>query len=64
MSRRKGETVSGDAAWEKCGMRMTSEDVAEMNRLREASRTRALTSQEETRLYILSQRNKLRTRVL
>jgi len=63
MSKPKGEPISGDAAWEKCGMRMTSEEVAEMNQLKEASKVRALSSKEEQRLFILNQKNQTRTRV-
>jgi len=60
---RLGKKFEGDVAWEKTGIRMTSEEVAEMNRLREASKVRALSSKEEQRLFILNQKNQTRTRV-
>lgn len=48
---------------EKVDLRMTDVEVAEYNRLVEASKQRALTFAEENRLHILSKRNILRTRV-
>lgn len=56
--------VEGDKAWELAGMRMTTEQVQRMNQLRDASRVRALSSQEEHELWNLSQINKTRTRVI
>jgi len=64
MSRRKGETVSGDAAWEKAGIRMSTAQVQRMNELRATSKVRALSSAEENELFQLEQKNKTRTRVL
>jgi len=43
---------------------MSDAEVAEYNRLATASKVRSLTSAEENRLWVLSQRNKLRTQVL
>mgnify|MGYP001027438192 CR=1 FL=1 len=63
MSRPKGQPVSGDKAWEHVGLRMTDAEVAEYNRLVQASRERVLTSAEEHRLFVLSQKNRTRTRV-
>jgi len=54
--------ITGDKAWEAVGQRMSSDEVQEMNTLRAASKTRALTSQEENRLFVLEQKNKTRIR--
>ena len=62
MSKRKGETVSGDAALERLGLRMSTAQVQRMNELREASKVRALSSAEENELFNLEQKNKTRTR--
>jgi len=61
---KKKKVVSGDDAWILTGQRMSDAEVAEYNRLAMASKVRSLTSAEENRLWVLSQRNKLRTQVL
>ena len=62
MSRPKGEAIKGDAALEKVGLRMSTEQVQRMNELRQASKIRALSSSEERELWNLEQRNKTRVR--
>jgi len=62
MSKPKGKVVQGDEALELVGLRMSSAQVARLNELREASKTRALSSREENELWNLEQKNKLRTR--
>lgn len=54
--------ITGDKAWEAVGQRMSSDEVQEMNTLRAASKTRALTSQEEKRLLALEQKGRTRVR--
>ena len=56
------EIISGDEAAEKVGLRMSTEQVQRMNELRQASRVRALSSQEEFELSRLEARNRTRTR--
>jgi len=62
MSERKEPPISGDAALEQVGLRMSTAQVQRMNELRQASRTRALSSSEELELSRLEAMNKTRTR--
>ena len=62
MSRPRSEAIKGDAALEKVGLRMSTEQVQRMNELRQASKIRALSSSEERELWNLEQRNKTRVR--
>lgn len=63
VSTRKGPPITGDAAFEAVGLRMSTAQVQRMNELREASRVRALSSAEENELFKLEQINRTRARV-
>jgi len=52
----KKEVVSGDAAWEKTGQRMTDAEVKEMRQLEERLKTGTLSSNEENRLFVLREK--------
>ena len=58
----KGRVLSGDAAAEALGLRMSTAQVERLNELRRASRLRALSSEEETELHNLEKKNQTRTR--
>lgn len=53
MSKRKGEPIKGDAAWEKCGMRFTQAEYEELLALRTKSQTQVLSSKEQDRRWLL-----------
>lgn len=52
-----GKVVRAEAAWRKTGTRMTDAEVAELAQLKEASKTRALSFNEENRLHLLGRKS-------
>jgi len=63
MGNKKGETVSGQAAWQKCG-EFSPEEAAELKQLQDRLKAgEVLSYKEQDRLFVLKQRQKQVTHV-
>jgi len=59
-----GKITEGVKSWQRTGQLITDAELTELKGLKEASKSRALSTQEENRLFVLNQKNQTRTRVL
>ena len=58
MGNKKGEVVSGQAAWQKCG-EFSSEEAKELKQLQDRLKNgEVLSYQEQDRLFVLKQKQK------